>query len=608
MAILEPHHDGSDLYLSTSAPKLGELVEFQLRVPVGYPITKLMLRIYHDGEARTFEMAISSRSPVENWWSVNVPVLNLVAQYRFLIVGSSGYQWLNAGGIFPFDVTSANDFQILAKPKYPQWINTSVFYQIFPDRFASSGKVRKIPEHFIRREWNLLPKGKDKSTGVEYFGGDLEGVAEHLDHISELGISGIYFTPFFPARSTHRYDASSFNKVDPLLGGDEALFALSKVASKKGIRIMGDLTTNHCGAGHPWIQKALADSKSTEHSFFYWDKSIKHGYEGWWGLASLPKLNYSSSVLRKLMWDSKKSIVRKWLRAPYSMAGWRIDVGNMTGRYKDQDLNREVMRGIRQAMDKENPDAWLVAENADHFPADLDGFGWHGTMNYNGFMRPLWGWLQDNPDIKDGFFGLPTSVPAFTGQQMVAAMKMFNAGIPWRSLVASMLLLNSHDTARFRNVVGGDVKRHISGMGLLLTYPGVPSIFAGDEIGLRGAWGEDARRTINWENKSEWDNYFHSQVKSLVKIRRKSHALAYGGLRWIEVSENYIAYLRESKEESILVLVTRSATSVKIDLTLLGYHIESALYGRTINGDSIAFQSDGAEIGIWRLARTTHFV
>ena len=562
-----------------------------------------MLRIYHDGEARTFEMAINKSNEIEDWWSVTAPVLNLVAQYRFLIVGSSGYHWLNAGGLFPFDVTSANDFQIIAKPKYPQWINKSVFYQIFPDRFASSGKVRRIPEHFVRREWNQLPKGKDKTTGVEYFGGDLAGVEEHLDHISELGISGIYFTPFFPARSTHRYDASSFDKVDPLLGGDKALFALSKAANKRGIRIMGDLTTNHCGAGHSWIQKALANPKSKERAFFYWDKSIKHGYEGWWGLASLPKLNYSSPLLRKLMWESKNSIVRKWLRAPYSMAGWRIDVGNMTGRYKDQDLNQEVMRGIRRAMDKENPDAWLVAENADHFPADLDGFGWHGTMNYNGFMRPVWGWLRDDPDVEYGFFGLPTSVPEFTGPQMVAAMKMFNAGIPWRSLVASMLLLNSHDTARFRNVVGGDVNRHISGMGLLLTYPGVPSIFAGDEIGLRGAWGEDSRRTINWENKAGWDNRFHSQVKALVEIRRKSDALAFGGLRWIQVKDDYVAYLRESKEESVLVVVTRQATTVDFKLSPFGYQIESALYGREIAGSAIDFQSSIPEVGIWRLKK-----
>lgn len=601
MNILQPHHDGSDLYLSNSAPKLGERVEFRVRVPVGFPVSKLHIRIYHDGEARTFEMTLSKPGSAENWWSVRAPVLNLVAQYRFLVVQTNSYQWLNAGGLFPFDVSSANDFQIIAKPKYPQWINKSVFYQIFPDRFATSGKTRKLPKEFVRRNWNDLPKGRDKTTGVEYFGGDLEGVTEHLDHITNLGASGIYFTPFFPARSTHRYDASSFDKVDPLLGGNEALFALSKAAAKKGIRIMGDLTTNHCGAGHDWIKKAIADPKSKERAFFYWDKSIKHGYEGWWGLASLPKLNYSSPLLRKLMWESKNSIVRKWLRAPYGMAGWRIDVGNMTGRYKDQDLNREVMRGIRQAMDEENPDAWLVAENADHFPADLDGFGWHGTMNYNGFMRPVWGWLQNNPEVEGGFFGLPTSVPQFTGVQMVSAMNMFNAGIPWRALMASMLLLDSHDTARFRSVVGGDLQRHIAGVGLLMCYPGVPSIFAGDEIGMRGAWGEDSRRTIDWADRSKWDLEFFSAVKKLVSIRRTSDALAYGGLRWLKVEDDYIVFLRESKKETLLVVITRKATRVELDLVKHGYVRDALLYGPVIVGEGVHFNSAAADVGIWKL-------
>ena len=560
-----------------------------------------MIRIYHDGEPRTFAMTIVKESEVEAWWSVKAPVLNLVAQYRFLIVGQTGYQWLNAGGLFPFDVSSANDFQIFAKPKYPQWINSSIFYQIFPDRFATSGTVRKIPTKFIQRSWDDLPEGRSGNTGIEFFGGDLDGVREHLNHVTELGASGIYFTPFFPANSTHRYDASSFDKVDPLLGGDEALFALSKAAAKKGIRLMGDLTTNHCGAGHPWIKKALADPKSNERGFFYWDKSIKHGYEGWWGLASLPKLNYSSPILRKLMWESKNSVVRKWLRAPYGMAGWRIDVGNMTGRYKDQDLNREVMRGIRSAMDQENPDAWLVAENADQFPADLDGFGWHGTMNYNGFMRPVWGWLQNNPEVEGGFFGLPTKVPEFSGHEMVSAMRMFNAGIPWRALVASMLLLNSHDTARFRNVVGGDVKRHLAGMGLLLTYPGVPSIFAGDEIGLRGAWGEDARRTINWTDRSTWDYDFFEQVKKLASIRRASSALAFGGLRWVEVKDNHIAFLRESKKEVVLVVVTRKKSKIDLDLSKYGYQHLKTLFGEEFQGSSLRYETDAAEVGIWQL-------
>jgi alpha-glucosidase len=598
-----PHHDGSSLYLSTEAPKIGQSVEFRVRVPKSYLFDKAMLRIYQDAEPRTFALKKLSESSAESWWGVKAEVLNPVAQYRFLFVGQDKYHWLNAAGIHDYDVTSVHDFQILAKPAYPSWIKASVFYQIFPDRFATTRKYNQNPPpQYLPREWNTLPSGRDESTGVEFFGGDLEGVENHLDHLTRLGVNGIYFTPFFPARSTHRYDASSFDFVDPLLGGDKALFSLNKVAAKNGIRIMGDLTTNHCGAGHPWIIKALKDEKSKERSFFYWDKS-KHGYAGWWGLASLPKLNFSSTALRGLVYEGKNSIIKKWLRKPYNMAGWRIDVGNMTGRYFDQDLNQEVMRGIRKAMDEESPDAWLVAENADHFPLDLDGFGWHGTMNYNGFMRPVWGWLKSNPDNKYGFFGLDVDIPNFTGHQMVRAMKGFSSQVAWRSLVSSMTLLDSHDTARFRSVVGGDASRHLAGMGLLMTYPGVPSIFAGDEIGLEGRWGEDARRTINWDDRSGWDSGFYELLRTLIKVRRTSDGLANGGMRFIAIEDEFVAYLRESKKQSILVVVTRSGGKIKLDLATYGYKVSQTLFGPPQLGEKISLSSKKAAVGIWELSK-----
>jgi alpha-glucosidase len=595
-----PHHDGSELYLSTSSPELGEHVTFRFRAAEEFPIKEAVLRIYHDGEPRFFPMVRTADLPMgsqEQWWSVDAPIINRKTSYRFLLIDGDRYRWLTARGVQDHDVTSAEDFQLLAMREYPRWIRRSVFYQIFPDRFATTGKYRRErPDRFVPRDWSDLPKGKDETTGIEYFGGDLDGVRERLSHIEELGVNGIYFTPFFPARSTHRYDASSFDHVDPLLGGDKALIRLRNAAEKAGIRIMGDLTTNHCGAGHRWLKRAKQDKKSSERSFFYWDKSVDHGYEGWWGLASLPKLNYNSKRLREVMFSGKKSIVKKWLQPPFAMAGWRIDVGNMTGRYRGEDINQEVIRGVRAAVDEVNPDAWLLAENADHFPNDLDGFGWHGTMNYQGFMRPLWGWLKWRPETQYGFFGVPVEVPSFTGGELVSALRGFTAMIPWRNFVSSMLLLDSHDTARFRNVVGDDRKRHLVGMGLLLTYPGVPSIFAGDEIGIKGAWGEDARRTIDW-SRDGWDLDFFEEVKRLVRIRRESDALADGGLRWVEVDDEYIAFLRESKQESLLIVAARSG--VKIDLAEVG-EVAETLYGPSFSRGR--FACDGPTIGIYRLS------
>jgi alpha-glucosidase len=596
-----PHHDGSDLYVSNSAPKIGDKITLKVRVPNDYLFEKAMLRIYHDGEPRIFEMKLGKKGAVESWYQVNVEIMNLQSSYRFAFIGHGKYEYLNARGLFDHDVHSNNDFQIVAIPSNPAWINSSVFYQIFPDRFARSGKVNITPDWAFPREWKLLPRGRGKYTGQELYGGDLYGVQEQLDHVIDLGANGIYFTPIFPSRSNHRYDATSFDHVDPILGGDEAFKSLIKVSKKKGIRILGDLTSNHCGAGHDWLAKAKKDKKSKERTYFFWDKSIKWGYVGWYGLESLPKLNYASKALRKAVYEGKNSIVKKWISPKFGMAGWRIDVGNMTGVQGAEDHHIEVMRGIRNAMQEVNPDTWLVAENGDFIASDLDGLGWQGAMNYQGFMRPFWNWINRNPEITGGFQGLPFAMPKINGQQLVASIQEFNSTIPWRSLTASMMLLDSHDTARFRTVVLGDISAHKTAMTMMLSYPGVPSIFAGDEIGIEGSWGEDARRTINWDDRSGWDLEFFTEVKKLVKLRKSQDALINGGLRWISVENDYVAYLRESKKQTLLVLVSRGPINTTIDLSTYGYKVAKTLYGHEVKGEIFSIASDSAVQGIWEL-------
>jgi alpha-glucosidase len=555
--------------------------------------------LYHDGEPRSFELKAGKKNDIEAWWSVKVVIENLSTLYRFVFVAEGKYDWLNAAGLFDHDVHSNNDFQIVAVPAYPQWIKSSVFYQIFPDRFAKSGDKREIPDWAFPRDWNELPRGRSKYTGRELYGGDLKGVEQHLDHVSDLGVNGIYFTPFFPARSNHRYDASSFDEVDPVLGGNKAMFSLVAAARKRKIRLLGDLTSNHCGAGHPWLAKALRDKKSKERGYFYWDKSVKHGYIGWWDLASLPKLNFNSQALRNAMYSGKNSIVKKWLSPQYGMAGWRIDVGNMTGRLGADDFHDEVMHGIRKAMDEVKPDAWLVAENGDFVASDLNGLGWHGAMNYQGFMRPVWNWLNKNSTIGGGFQGLPFSMPKINGNQLVESMSAFNAAIPWRSLVASMVLLDSHDTARMRTVVLGDKASHLSAMAMMLTYPGVPSIFAGDEIGLEGAWGEDSRRTINWDDTSQWDLEFFTEIKKLVELRRSRDSLINGGLRWLAVEADYVAYLRESTKESLLVFISRKGVKITLNLVPYGYEFKENLFGQEAIGATVVINSSDAAQCIW---------
>jgi alpha-glucosidase len=129
----------------------------------------------------------------------------------------------------------------------------------------------------------------------------------------------------------------------------------------------------------------------------------------------------------------------------------------------------------------------------------------------------------------------------------------------------------------------------------------VPSIFAGDEIGLEGSWGEDARRTINWEDRSGWDQEFFADVKKLVKLRKSQDALINGGLRWVAVEDDYIVYLRESKKQSLLVFVSRGAVNATIDMSPFGYSITKTLFGEEAKGSAVTIKSKGAAQGIWEV-------
>jgi alpha-glucosidase len=253
-------------------------------------------------------------------------------------------------------------------------------------------------------------------------------------------------------------------------------------------------------------------------------------------------------------------------------------------------------------MDEVAPDAWLVAENGDFVANDLAGTGWHGTMNYQGFMRPIASWLNKDAKLSGGFQGLPIDSPKIDGNQLVESIKNFNGSIPWRALTASMILLDSHDTPRFRTIVSGNRERHLVAMTMLLTYPGVPSIFMGDEIGLEGTNGDNTRKTMPWNDQKSWDIEFLNEVKKLTALRKSEDALINGGLRWVAQTPDYIAYLRESKKSSVLVFLARTGCTVDIDLREYGYTVKETLFGHSIKGSRLNFTSKSALSGVWKLA------
>jgi alpha-glucosidase len=569
----DPHHDGSELYVPEPPTDLGDETTVLLRVPRRSAVDRVVLRFLRDGEPKAVEATVDRTTPVDTWWRATFPVWSTTTSYRWLLSGGDyGYTWLTGAGLHGYDPPDADDFQASVRPAGPGWHLGSVVYQVFPDRFASSGAGIDSPDWAVPREWGSLPTGKGRVTPLEWFGGDLPGLEQRLEHIASLGANVVYLTPFFPARSTHRYDATTFDSVDPLLGGDEALVSLARAAHDRGLRVLGDLTTNHVGSDHEWFL-AAREGREPERGFFYFDDALPYGYECWAGVPTLPKLDYRSSELRARLYEGGSSVVARWLAAPFSLDGWRVDVAHLTGRRHDDDLLVEVSRGIRAAALGARSDALLVAEHGHDARADLRAGGWHGTMNYAGFTRPVWSWLRADvlpPMPSREFVELPVGVPHLAGGDVVEGMRRFRAGVPWDSVLHSWVILDSHDSARFKTIAGSR-ERQLVGMGMQMTTPGVPMVFMGDEVGLEGDWGEDARRTIPWDRPETWDEGLLGSYRRLISLRRSSPALARGGIRYAHVGPDAILYVRETDEERVLCLARRrDGESLRVPLEAVG--------------------------------------
>ena len=598
----DPHHDGSDAYVLERPDALGDEAVVRLRVPRACPAERVLVRYVADGEPRTVEAGIDELSPTETWWRASFPLHNPATPYRWLVTDAEGrWSWLNGLGATRPYPADADDF-VMTAGGGPAWHLDSVVYEVFPDRFATDGAGGEAPEWAVARAWDDLPTGRGRETPYEWFGGDLRGLERRLDHIVSLGASAVYLTPFFPAGSTHRYDAASFERVDPLLGGDAALVSLSAAAHARGLRLIGDLTLNHCGNRHDWFLAAQADRAAPERPFFICDDGLPAGYEAWFGVRTLPKLDWRSGELRRRM----RSVVERWLQPPYSLDGWRIDVANMIGRHGDVDLTAEVAREVRHTLAGIRADAVLVAEHGHDYRADVRGDGWHGVMNYAGFLRPVWTWLradQPAPEQQRAFWGVPVGVPRVGADEAVATMRAFRAGVPWLATLHSWTLLDSHDTARFRTVAGSR-DRQLVGVGLQMTMPGVPMIFAGDELGLEGEWGEDARRPMPWHRPHEWDQGLLAEYRRLIALRRSSPALGRGGLRHVYVDEDVVAYLREADGERLLCLASRADHApLRVPLSALGCEELEPLVGgdaRIADGESV-LPADGPAFHVWRL-------
>jgi alpha-glucosidase len=285
------------------------------------------------------------------------------------------------------------------------------------------------------------------------------------------------------------------------------------------------------------------------------------------------------------------------------MDGWRIDVSNMTGRIREEDMYMELQVLIRESMQKINPDTILLGEYTGDAAYQIQGEGWHGAMTYYNFTKPVWRWFY-NPNVKGeaGFLGIGKT--KINGHEMVKQHLDFAAGFPWHVRLHNMNPLDTHDIPRFKTFAMPGAQKVAAGM--QFTFPGMPVIWAGDEFGLDGHNGEESRTPIPWNNERPNDRTMLVNYKALAKIRKENTALHDGSMRFVYVSNEVVAYVRENKKQTILTVATRGTdTNASIPLdAVAGLKQAENLFGSAnlvIDGKVAKLPSEPLSINIFRL-------
>ena len=249
-----------------------------------------------------------------------LPVARDDTSYRFLVETPTGPGGSTGPARGDRDVADRDDFVLVDVPRSADWLADAVCYEIFPDRFARGIDERAagsrdggLGDRVRLGHTDRSPTGSGPSASST--AATSSACAEHLDHLEPLGVNLIYLTPVFPARSCHRYDASTFDHVDPVLGGDAALATLVDAAHARGIRVVGDLTTNHSGNHHEWFERGPADAPRPRPATTT-SPSIPHDYVGWFDVPTLPKFDLRSDGLRRRLVDGAPTrSSRRWLAA-----------------------------------------------------------------------------------------------------------------------------------------------------------------------------------------------------------------------------------------------------------------------------------------------------
>jgi len=465
----------------------------------------------------------------------------------------------------------------------PNWVQDAIFYQIFPDRFARSDPAqlrrdKRTPDLGFEA-WDAPP------TYHGFKGGDLYGVVEKLNYLQDLGITAIYFNPVFASASNHRYHTYDYYNVDPLLGGNEALRLLLDEARKREIRVVLDGVFNHASRGFWQFHHVLENGEGSPYrDWFYFDPerlkgnrrwgvypatgelhALKNGegslkalgYQAWWDLPALPKLNTNTPAVREFLFG----VAEHWIR--FGIDGWRLDV---PAEIDDDSFWQEFRRRVKTI----NPEAYIVGEIWHEAGRWLQGDQFDAVMNYlvTAAVLSFCGGPHVDMNIVNQAGGLqghvhPEMDASWFADEIDRLTNLYSPEITRSQLN----LFDSHDMPRFLTCVGNDVAALQLALIFMFTYPGAPCLYYGDEIGLTGGHDPDCRKGFPWDD-SRWDYDLLNYTKAVIALRKEHQVLRRGSYQRLYSEGHVFAFGRKLEDQSFIIVLNIGEDRKKIAFSI----------------------------------------
>lgn len=473
-------------------------------------------------------------------------------------------------------------FAFMQNDLHPKWIEKTHCYQIFVDRFSSSKGFFTVDAD---KHNTQVPIHSDifeyKDLDFIHCGGDLDGICNMLEYLSDLGINCIYLSPIFKASSTSKYDTEDYDLVDPHFGGNGALKRLRAKTKALGMRLILNGSFDHTGDNHPWFDRQEKTGKGAMH---HKDSPYRDYYSFinddayyWMDNAHLPKLNYASKSVRHAIYKGKNSVIKKYLKEPYAIDGWCLDAASQIGDNGTASNNTRRLEQICKSARDEKSDCIILGQ----FPHDAryalnNSLGIDGAINYTGFLSPM-----------RAFFGgvnLKGQAVPYTGKDLQRACEDYSVGLAQQTKLSLINQLDNHCLPRFFDIIGADKNLYLCALAVLYTWRGIPCLYQGDELGdIIDQYKIGPRSLIPFEGMkakalSSYANNLAQKIKELNTIRESSQALSLGSHIFISSGGSYFAYTRLYGNSFALIFVNVSRQNVKIDQGSILFPLLSCMY------------------------------